>query len=120
MKDYPMADKGRRKVERFALELPSQIMAIEDSDQEILKLLTRDVSAGGAFFYTDKPLPVGTEVKIDLVLPLSELKKLESSKALIKVSGEVIRSEEQGMAVCFNEDYQLSPLPGEKPQLRTA
>jgi len=105
-----MADKGKRKVERFSLKLPGRIFMAEGDGNRILELLTRDISAGGAFFYTDQPLPLGTEVKIDLVLPLNELKKLESNKALIKVTGTVIRCEDTGMAVCFNQDYQLSPL----------
>ena len=109
-----ISDKEKRKVERFLLELPGQISVVEDKDQRILDLLTRDVCAGGAFFYTDQPLPVGTEVKVDLVLLIERLKKLSGSKALLKISGKVIRHEGNGMAVCFEEDYDISPLPKKK------
>ena len=114
-----MADNEKRKVERFSLELPGQISNPKGCNEEILEVLTRDISAGGAFFYTDRPLPLGAEVNIDLVLPLTELKKLESSKALIKVSGTVIRCEDSGMAICFNEDYQLTPLSEEELNAKT-
>ncbi len=108
-----MPDKERRKIERFSLELPGQISIVDVGKEDVLNLLTRDICAGGAFFHTEEPLPVGTNVRIDLVLPLERLRKLQGKKALIKVSGKVIRSEMQGMAICFNEDFQLSSLPDE-------
>ncbi|MBW2091635.1 MAG: PilZ domain-containing protein [Deltaproteobacteria bacterium] len=109
-----MLDMERRKIERFSLELPGRVSVVdEEIIKESIELLTRDICAGGAFFYTEEPLAVGTSVRIDLVLSLEKLKKLEGKKALIKVSGKVIRSEMKGMAICFNEDYQLSSLPDE-------
>ena len=48
------------------------------------KLETKDLSAGGIFVQTDYPPPVGTKVKIDLVLgPL---------ETTIRVRGEVLRN----------------------------
>jgi len=63
---------------------------------------------------TTQPLPEGTEVKIDLVLPLDKLRKLEKGvkHAYIKVRGTVLRTESTGMAICFDEDYQIRPWKG--------
>ncbi|MBW1709624.1 MAG: PilZ domain-containing protein [Deltaproteobacteria bacterium] len=105
-----MPDNERRAIERFSLELPGQISISDKGNEESINLLTKDICAGGAFFHTEQPLPIGTSVRIDLVLSLEKLKKLEGRKALIKVSGQVIRSDTQGMAICFNKDYQLTPL----------
>jgi len=105
-----MSGEDKRRLERFNLELPSQVSVVTGLDQQIIDLLTRDISSDGAYFHTEVPLPVGTAVKIDLIISLDELKKIESRKALIKVSGEVVRSENKGMAICFNNYYKIIPI----------
>jgi hypothetical protein len=105
-----MPGEDKRRLERFNLGLPSQVSVGTGLDQEIIDLFTRDISSDGAYFHTDAPLPVGTAVKIDLIISLDELKKIESRKALIKVSGEVVRSENKGMAICFEKDYKIIPI----------
>jgi hypothetical protein len=105
-----MSGDDRRRLERFNLGLPSQLSVDSGPNQQVLDLLTRDISSDGAYFHTELPLPIGTEVKIDLIISLDELKKLESRKALIKVSGEVVRSEKNGMAICFDKDYKITPI----------
>lgn len=95
---------------RFDLEIPATIeLLTPDQEREILNLLTSNMCSGGAYFHTTKPLPEGTQVKIDLVLQLDRLKSLKEAyrQAYIKVTGRVLRSESEGMAICFDEDYQL-------------
>ena len=101
-----------RRLERFDLELPATLKVVNDEEEEkkILNLLTSNICAGGAYFYTEQPLIVGTEVKLDLILTIEELKKLKGKQAYIKVSGKVIRAESNGMAICFNDDYSLRSL----------
>jgi len=104
-----MTDK--RRLERFDLELPATIeLMTSDQEKSLVNLLTTNISSGGAYFYTPQPLPKGTQVKIDLVLPLDKLRKLkdECKQAYIKVTGTVLRSESEGMAICFEEDYQIT------------
>ena len=106
----------KRKLERYDLKIPAKIrmgdFSQEDQEKEISDLTTSDISSGGAFFHTTEPLPKGTDVKIDLILPLDKLKKMseDSLHALIKVTGTVIRTESGGMAICFDRNYQISPL----------
>jgi len=110
----------RRRLERFSLKLPAKVSIVQnDSNEAILELLTSDVCAGGAFFQTGQPLPPGTEVRIDLVLPLDELKKLEGKKALIRVSGAVVRTTSDGMAIAFNEHFDITPLQNQKSKIST-
>jgi hypothetical protein len=100
---------NKRKMERFSLEIPAHISFDDEYGQEKkFSLVTNDVCAGGAFLKTEKPLPIGTEVKIDLVLPLESLRRLEGKKARIEVSGAVIRIDENGMAISFNSNYRIS------------
>ena len=108
-----MEKREKRRLERFELRIPAKVEVItSDQDRETLDLFTSDICSGGAFFHTDQPLPEGTDVKIDLVLPLEEIKKLreDSSHAYIKITGTVLRSESAGMAVCFKKNYKIQPL----------
>jgi len=98
-------------MERFSLELPARISVVSGEDEPAsVEAITSDISAGGAFFHTDKPLPIGTEMQVDLVLPLDELKKIDGKKASIKLKGAVVRIGESGMAISFDKNYQISPL----------
>ncbi len=106
----------KRKLDRFNLEIPAKVeVTTLDQEKEIFDLLTSDICAGGAFFHTSQPLPEGTTVKIDLILSLGKLKELKDDfkHAHIEVAGTVLRSESAGMAICFNEDYQIHPYKAE-------
>lgn len=102
-------EKNKRQMERFDLELPASLIAA-GIDQKARELITSDVCAGGAFFETDQPLPLGTDVNIELILPLERLKKITANKVRIKVTGAVIRVTDTGMAISFEEDFEIEPL----------
>jgi len=73
-------------------------------------MMTKNICSGGALLETSSSLPLGTEVNLDLVLPLEKFKHLDAQKAHIAVSGEVIRSDKNGLAVCFDEHYRISAI----------
>jgi len=100
-------------MDRFTLELPALISMIDESGkQRAFEVRTKNICAGGAFLLTDKPLLVGTDIKMDLILPLDNLEKMGGQRSRIDVSGSVIRTESQGMAVCFDKKYNISPING--------
>ena len=113
-----LPNNERRKLERFNLQIPAKIESMasnaEMKDSGFPHILTSDICSGGAFFRTAEPLPEGTEVKIDLVLPLDNLEKIKDhvKHVFIAVTGTVLRSEQKGMAVGFNRNYQIHPLKG--------
>lgn len=94
-------------MERFSLKLPSLLWTGNDNKGHKIELQTENVCASGAFFKAKQSLPVGTDVKIDMVVPFNRLKKPQDRKTLIKVSGSVIRIDKTGMAIRFGEDYQI-------------
>jgi hypothetical protein len=105
--------RERRKVERFSLELPAKITVVSANGKakETINFQTENISAAGAFFPTSKPLPTGTRIIINLVLPFDKPKRFNGhSKAGIKLEGTVQRSTERGMAVAFDRSYQITPL----------
>jgi hypothetical protein len=105
--------ENTRGLQRYSLQLPATIEIVAEADKrdkEIINLLTSNVCSGGAYFHTEKPLPEGTHVKIDLVLSIDELKKMKGKHALIKVTGQVIRAESEGMAISFKNNYKIRPV----------
>lgn len=105
---------NKRNIERFDLDLKAFVSVITDTaESKSITMQTRDISANGAYLLTKLPLPVGSRVKVDMVLSLDELKKL-GGKALIKTMGTVLRKEAGGMAICFNRNAKILPFPKEK------
>ena len=72
----------------------TEIRVISD-DRIVVSNHLRDVSLGGAYILVEKPLDEGTLciLSIDLIGPRSLLR--------VEIEGEVIRVEDQGMAVKF-------------------
>ena len=104
----------RRKIERFKLRLPARLEVVgryEDVQQATLSLETDNVCSGGAYFTILNPLPQGTSVKIDLLLDFDRIVTPRHMRPLIKVKGNVVRSERTGMAVRFDKSYQIIPPP---------
>ncbi|MGD1968908.1 MAG: PilZ domain-containing protein [Desulfobacterales bacterium] len=102
----------KRKVERFDLELEAFVSLPGETDQtDRGSLVTRDVSMNGVYLVTDAPLPVGSKVNVDMVLTLGGRKKQKTQQAWIKASGKVLRTDNQGMAVSFNDQSRILPLP---------
>ena len=106
-----MNESDRRKMERFDLKLPTKLSwAGKDNRQESVELMTNNICAGGAYLETRRPLPQGTQVKMDLILQLDWLREYgERRQSHIEVSGTVIRTDQQGMAICFDRKYRISP-----------
>ena len=102
----------KRKVERFDLELEAFVSLPGETDpSDMGKLVTRDVSMNGVYLVTDAPLPVGSKVNVDMILTLGGRKKQKTQQAWIKASGKVLRTDNQGMAVSFNDQSRILPLP---------
>lgn len=102
----------KRKVERFDLELEAFVSIPGEADRaDKGNLMTRDVSMSGVYLVTDAPLPVGSKVNVDMVLTLGGRKNQNSQQAWIKASGKVLRTDNQGMAVSFDDQSRILPLP---------
>lgn len=104
----------KRKTVRFPLELAGHLQVATEQESESIAYITRDICSGGAFFHTDQPIAIGTKVETELVMPIDQLKTIEAKSVLIEVAGTVIRTDENGMAVCFEKQYRMTPVKVEK------
>jgi hypothetical protein len=59
----------KREIERFPVQLPTCILPAGEEEEEPTIFLTKDACAGGVFIQTEKTLPLGSEVNLDLFLP---------------------------------------------------
>lgn len=100
----------KRKMERFDLELTAYLsVADKGKKQKSYEFMTGNICAGGAFFKTDKPFRVGTDVKLAIILPLGKFKNVKRTTSHINVSGSVIRTDQRGMAIRFDRKYKILP-----------
>ena len=115
--------ENKRKLERFDLKMPAKIEAVDIGPQQVaVDLHTNDVCAGGAFFPTLDPLPEGTQVKVEMLLPLQRLKVLRESsrQVFLLINGTVLRCQDNGMAVGFTKNYTFGHTPRLMPAMETA
>lgn len=98
----------KREMERFSLKLSTKVSMIDEGGKpRSFAAMTRNICAGGAFLKIAQPLPVETDVKINLILPMDNFRKLGGRSSHIDISGSVIRTESEGMAICFNKKYHI-------------
>ena len=103
----------RRKLERFDLRLPAEIECVAPIKHKF-SVLTRNISAGGAYFDTTIRFPESTRLKINLFVSIKGTENMPPKQVQIDVRGFVLRSERTGMAVRFDKDYRMMPLVGDK------
>jgi hypothetical protein len=104
--------KEQRQLKRFLLSLPVRIETIASEKKQIFKFKTRDISSAGAFIDTTEKFSEGARFKIDLTVPSERIKELTGALSLLSCEGIVVRSTEDGMAVCFNGNCQILRLKG--------
>jgi PilZ domain len=118
-----MSADERRVHERFSMRIQTKMTAETLSGKTpIMEYLTANISAGGAFIETDRPLPLVSKVRLEFLLSLEDLQtlkfilSLETLKAWkgkrvwVTASGIVARCEPTGMGIMFDENYQISPM----------
>ena len=65
---------------------------------------TRDISVHGVFVVTDKRLPLGSPLRLEVFLPALDD---TSFGVCLRSGGKVIRAEEKGFAVVADIDFQI-------------
>jgi c-di-GMP-binding flagellar brake protein YcgR len=102
----------RRKFERYELRVPAKVETLaREAGRKKLSLKTANVCAGGAYFSTPKALTEGTKVRLEIVLTFNGQKSLRDTKnARVRILGTVMRSQKDGMAIRFSDDYVIAPL----------
>ena len=101
----------RRKMERFSLPILARVSVRgKDQDQQAIEVLTKNICAEGALIHNPGFLPVGTQLNIEVFLPIGEVTHTKGAMTLVSVTGSVTRTDKKGMTISFDNNYQIFPL----------
>ncbi len=92
-------ESGRR-TDRLAISMQVRLTAVADP-HHARSFLSRDLNADGMFVRTTHPLPPGTHVQLEFVLPKVRVLRVEGLVARITGVGEVAVPGDAGMGIEF-------------------
>lgn len=100
-------DGDRREFPRYESEILSLIYIDYKLPAEKIVGRTKNISAKGAFFNTKEKLEQKTQVRIEIFL-MNDKEKKELSRQIevIEAWGQVVRTEPDGLAISFNENFE--------------
>ena len=89
---------------RYTLQVPAYVETISNDETiQSYEWKTRDISSSGAFILTNgKLLENGTNIKVNL-----RLNTFAGSGSWVAMNGRVVRTESEGIGVCFDDQYQF-------------
>ncbi len=107
-----MEEPDKRSLKRFGLKVPALIMPF-DPTQPLNKvcLISRDLSGFGGFFFSQDQWPLDSTLNILMILDFRPGSVSEAERySLIQVEGTILRNEEGGIAVRFDEKCTISAI----------
>jgi len=90
-------DVERRKNARIPFETSMGLWSLKEGSQGIYCDRTRDISLKSVYCYSNVNLPVGTPCDIELYVRDS------NSRFVLFIKGQVIRTDDEGMGIRFEE-----------------
>ena len=103
----------RRRWARFNLILAAKVRIVGEETTEELRLETKNISAGGVALKTNHPLPVGTEVDLEVDLSYGDFLRFKGS--VMTGAGRVVWNGEKEMAISLNRAAQIIMSSTEGP-----
>ena len=114
--------RERREQERHPMQIQCKMTAETLSGMTPkIEFLTANISSGGAFITTSNPcleffLSLEDLKTLKFVLSKESLQEWKGERAWISATGIVIRHEPAGMAIIFDENYQICPMQANTEQ----
>jgi len=100
--------KEQRLYKRLSAKIPLRLEAITPRRFKILNVETKDISAAGAFLYTNEAsyIPDDTRFILNSINPDNSIIKREELKLVNNCTGTMIRSTSEGLAIRFNSPIE--------------
>jgi hypothetical protein len=101
--------KEQRLYKRFSAKLPVRLDAITGSQLKAFYLITKDISATGAFIYTKQTpfIPDDAKFILNSFNPKKKRIRLKTLKQLKNCTGTMVRSTAEGLAIRFDRTVEL-------------
>lgn len=97
------------------MQVPAKIVQkSKNGGAHDVSALTKDLSAGGAYFYTrNDDFEIGEIVELEVTLTIEKLRLLlgMDEEVILKADGLVTRKEEDGLAVHFKNKIKIGAKP---------
>ncbi|MCP4627498.1 MAG: PilZ domain-containing protein [bacterium] len=103
----PQSDK--RAHLRFDRQLRISITPLHNTQNQQPRLLTtKNIAAGGVFVTTKQPFTSGTDVMVNIVMPMGQtIDNPMESQCFVKVQGNILRTSAEGIAIRFQKNYSI-------------
>ena len=103
--EFMRKNNNQRSSERFKLAVPVQLKLPTNSTtpKNLWETTAMDISSTGAFVESDHPLEIGSELELNIDIPLTALKKLTGDRAKVTIKAKVVRNSLQGMGLSFDQ-----------------
>ena len=82
----------KRKYERFDIELPARMETNSSNRKQVFDLVTKNISASGAFVSTNGPFSDGLCIKMSLTTQNKRLLNSPDAQCLIECEGSIVRT----------------------------
>ncbi|MBW2491483.1 MAG: PilZ domain-containing protein [Deltaproteobacteria bacterium] len=102
--------KERRQFERFTIPLPVRLETMTTTRKRVFDLETRDISASGTFIPALTSFPKGTGFIMDFTIPSDNFKEFKYVKSLRGLTGTMVRSTSEGVAIHFDRECYIMSL----------
>ena len=101
--------KEQRLYKRFSAKFPVRLDAITTSQLKVFYVITKDISAAGAFIYTKETslIPDDAQFILNSFNPKKKRIRLKRLKQLKNCTGTMVRSTSEGIAIRFNRPVEL-------------
>ncbi len=111
--DKHMTEVTKRVRERFDVVTKCLIHVNDDNSSYGSKIChTTNISASGALLEAEDVLPVGAQIELNIVSLLNEKSGNNAEDDMIEITGTVLRTDESGIAVCFDNEYDVKSMIG--------
>ena len=97
----------QRRLERFNIKFPTKLEVFTSENKQVFNVVTRNISADGAYFRTPTPIRNNTHVRVTLSINNNILRKFKKNPSLLKIRGIVVRSDPTGLAVRFTRKFRV-------------
>ncbi len=109
----PLGDGGqvaeRRRFERYQIKIPAMVECIVPEGSRTLFVETVNISAQGVYLPIVKKMSAARNLRMNFILEFSESDSPDQAAQIliITVTGNVLRTEDEGMAVAFDGNYKI-------------